>query len=237
MIIYYKPISKGGTMKNKTNELMKQIALYSLSGALIFSIPACNQGRETADEDSLAENGAITEMEELRDENEIDQVRNEGYYTEWDADRNGALNQDEFRESWNTNMEGEAFNDKMFDEWDANRDAALDENEFRGGLWVYYNKDKNEGLNEEEFRGLSRNYYNRRWNTDNAEGLTQDEFQEGWRTNMGEREYNASLYREWDKDGNNILDENEFSTGMFGFWDENDSNLIEENEYQTFGNY
>ena len=133
-------------MNKEMNDLMKRVALYSLSGALIFSLPACNQGREAADEDSLAENGAITEMEELRDENEIDQVRNEGYYTEWDADRNGALNQDEFRESWNTNMEGEEFNDATFGEWDANRDSALDENEFKGGLWGYYNKDKNEGL-------------------------------------------------------------------------------------------
>ena len=217
-----------------TNDFFKKLAVYGASAALLFALPSCggeNQQGALEDngvinEEPIAENDGLVEAERT-------DVANVDYYDGWDVDRNGVLNQEEFRQNWETNFEGEAYDEGLFTQWDADANAGLDENEFRTGVWAYNDKDKNASLNQEEFRGVSRTYYLNRWDLDNNNTIAENEFREGWNNYMGEREYDEKLFGEWDVNDDGLLDDNEFSTGIFSTWDADKSGVIEEAEYRT----
>jgi hypothetical protein len=95
-------------------------------------------------------------------------------YSDWDADRSGAIDNSEFDKGLNglkiydawdkspdSGMSREDFstaygdrdwgNDETFDAWDADDDAQLTRQEWRSGAYDAYDADANEELDEEEF--------------------------------------------------------------------------------------
>ena len=94
-------------------------------------------------------------------------------YTEWDADRNNMIDQDEWGSvysegdtwnSWDGNRDGyidntewdEGFGDSpnrgVYNNYDLDGDNRLDENEFRSGLFDTWDADRDGYLSEEEYR-------------------------------------------------------------------------------------
>lgn len=212
----------------------RKMAICSLSAAFLFGFSACDSRQQGAIEDD----GLINEETGLEEgglaENEVTAVADRSFYAEWDADRSGELNTDEFRERWQASFADQEYDEDLFSEWDLNANAGLDENEFRSGVWNFYNKDRNTGLDMDEYRGFDNTYFFARWDADNNNTIAQTEFREGWNNYMGERELDESLFNSWDVNRDAVLDENEYATGMFGYWDENKSGILEETEYNTF---
>ncbi|MFP3945257.1 MAG: EF-hand domain-containing protein [Alphaproteobacteria bacterium] len=63
--------------------------------------------------------------------------------SEWDADGDGILTEEEFSEAW----DGAG----TFDEWDVDGDGVLSEEEFRQGVFDAHDEDDDGELDEEEF--------------------------------------------------------------------------------------
>lgn len=221
-------------MKTKNN-FFKNLAVYGVSAAFLFALPACDSNRQQGalEDNGLVEEEPIAEEDGLV-ENEYTEVADRDFYNTWDADRSGAINEEEFNQNWENNFGDAEMEEGFFANVDLNKNAELDENEFRTGVWGYFNADNNEGLNMAEYRGINRSYYFNRWDADNNDGIIENEFKQGWNNYMGEREYDEKLFGEWDTNDDSLLDENEYATAMFGYWDEDKSGLIEEKEYAAF---
>lgn len=64
------------------------------------------------------------------------------------------------------------------------------------------------------------------WNTDDAEGLTYEEWDAGFND---EEQFDA-----WDADGDGLLDEDEFNEGVFSSYDDNENDTLDEPEYGDY---
>ena len=223
----------------KLTNFFKKLGLFGISASLIFSLPSCNGNG--GGEEGVAGEGVYEEEEVLADdgglyegtETETVNVTNEGYYDSWDLDDDNLVNETEWEEGWGLYMTDRDYDADLYDEWDLNDDEFIDESEFSTAYYGYYDLDNDNVWNEDEFNTFSTNYYNT-WDADNNDEIAENEFAEGWNTNMVGYDYDADLYNEWDLNQDEVLDINEFGEGMYGYWDADDSGYIEDTEYATY---
>lgn len=77
---------------------------------------------------------------------ETEQGDFEWSYSEWDANNDGMLDEQEF----DAGYDEVGLYDELYDDWDVNGDGVLDEDEFGDGLYDSWDKDDNGYLEEDE---------------------------------------------------------------------------------------
>lgn len=133
----------------------------------------------------------------------------------WDADRNGMLDENEFRD-------GDYFGDW---DWDSDDDNVLTEDEFKEGIEdtdLFDNFDGNDDdfLDGDEF-DFADDWFDG-WDSDTDDQLTDDEFFSG-------------MFDEWDANDDGVLDEDEYHNGLFHTWDKNADGMLDEGEFEDNG--
>jgi hypothetical protein len=67
-------------------------------------------------------------------------------FSDWDADENAALDNDEFANKFDS--------DGIYNSWDSNEDGGLSEDEFNNGVFGSYDRNKDNKIDEPEFGDL-----------------------------------------------------------------------------------
>lgn len=76
----------------------------------------------------------------------------------WDMDKDGALNQDEFNQSWASNETGTPFS-----ALDADNDGMINESEYNAGMYNYYDRNRDGKLDELEAENFGRDRMGGYW--------------------------------------------------------------------------
>lgn len=192
---------------------MNKISGTIFSLLLVFGFSACGQ-EETYDESF--EPGI--EQEGLPGEDMGIQAEGLG---DWDADLNNQIDRAEFTTGF-----GEA---GIYDEWDIDANQELSEDEFYSGVYDLWDENDDALLDESEWNNQANNWFAEAqynltdWDTDGEEGLTEEEFVNGFRE--------TGLYTQWNQNQDNLIDENEFAEGTYELFDQDQSDFLDENEW------
>lgn len=140
-------------------------------------------------------------------------------YADWDVDRGGTLDANEFTTF---------ARDRVYGTW-AGASPGLDRDEWGAGVLGAWDADDDMRVTEAEWTA------NRAWFGDRDPGafgdwdLNDDTFLDA--TELGQGFERTGAWGDWDRDASGMLEENEFGEGMFGLWDTNENQMIEENEW------
>lgn len=80
--------------------------------------------------------------------------------TGWDLDKDGALNQDEFNQTWAATFRETG---TPFSALDTDNDGMITENEYNAGMFVYYDRNRDGTMDEQEFENFSRDRQGGYW--------------------------------------------------------------------------
>lgn len=148
-------------------------------------------------------------------------------YNDYDANRDGAIDNDEFNERFSDN----------YDDYDTNRDGSISDRELYEANFNSLDDNGDRNLTQEEWEvgydnmygeHLDSNDFNR-YDSDGNENISNEEYYNSLRT--------TDYYSSFDTNSDGSLDRDEMNQGIFNQWDRNQDGRIDNTEYDESSSF
>ncbi|WP_439879814.1 hypothetical protein ACSX1A_11595 [Pontibacter sp. MBLB2868] len=132
-------------------------------------------------------------------------------------------------DNWDNERFGTTFaSNRNYGEWDENDDDLLDDNEFSNGFFETWDTNDDDLIDENEWTTANNDF--------GIEGQNWADWDVNKDNNLDENEFRTAFakttyYKDWDKDGDKMINEREYSDGIFSLWDDNNDGILDNNEY------
>lgn len=126
---------------------MKKTTQYFLAmlAVVLFGFSACTS---STDDDRVYGDWDEDRNASLDDREFSNAWGGSEYYSRWDTNNDGFVDEAEWTAGRDTNMQGY---DGAYGDWDNDADNRLSEDEFREGIYGFYDRDGDRMINEEEY--------------------------------------------------------------------------------------
>lgn len=135
-----------------TGTIRKRVLMCFGLAVLVSSSAFAQLNEQTGGEKDPSGYGAWDPNTDTQiDENEFFEMFGNGdYYSQWDADGDGMLAEEEWKEGFSDTYEDREY-DGAFGDWDSNSDGYLDSDEYSAGTFNMWDEDGNGYIDNDEY--------------------------------------------------------------------------------------